>query len=296
MRKLIIVIIGVFFIVFYLKDYFIIDMGDEISKSSSPSQLELLKSISKHNYSQIRQIIDKNPVLLNSQTLQKKWTPLMWAVKKEYIKEVKLLLELGADPNIKAYGGNTALLESISLSRTSNKDYNVKITELLLKYGANPNIQYCDPPEAETTYLTCGETPLMKASIRSLKKIKLLLKYGANINQKNKYGETAASIALLNKKVKKAYFLIVKNNASIGELIDFEPLGDITSSSSYNSISLLRSWIFKLDSEEYRIKMEIVNHLKEQGLNYWETKPTKRQIKQIQFLYPNSWQDYLIKY
>ena len=93
---------------------------------------------------------------------------------------VELLLNCGADPNLKNNFGNTALMIP---SNYSNNNSNDETVECLLKYNTNPNLQNND-----------GWTALMNAiyysSIRSnLKMIELLLEYGADPNLKNKNGE-----------------------------------------------------------------------------------------------------------
>lgn len=299
MKKIIlfIIILVLVFIGLYIKDTLI--LADEKETLKGTKELELLEAIVKHDKSRIQKLIKSNPTLINSQNLPKQWTPLMWTVRKEYVDEVKLLLELGANPNIKAYGNNTALLESMAISRTNaNWEYNLQISKLLLEYGANPNIAYCDPPEAETTYNICGTTSLIKASIRSLNKVKLLLKYGANINDQNIDGETAASTAVIHEEIDIAYYLIVKKEAELSFPIKRVSLQDIPGlgQKTFYPIEYFRDWVYDLDSENYRKKMKIIKYLEKQGLDYNETKPDIRTLQRIKNRYPSSWQEYLKKY
>jgi ankyrin repeat protein len=89
-------------------------------------------------------------------------TPLMYAVLYGDADSVQLLLEAGADPNIRNDAGATALLWAVD---------NVDKTRLLLKAGADVNARSDD-----------GRTPLLSAIGRaaSADVVKLLLDHGAN--------------------------------------------------------------------------------------------------------------------
>jgi len=63
-------------------------------------------------------------------------TMLLWAVMEENEKEVKDLLEKGADPNIATKAGETPLHVAVAKS-------NLAIITLLLQHKANPNLQNC---------------------------------------------------------------------------------------------------------------------------------------------------------
>lgn len=62
-------------------------------------------------------------------------------------------------------------------------------------------------------------------------------------------------------------------------------------------VDILRDWVYDLDSEKYKIKMEIVAEFARQGVNYWETKITNiRTLEHIKKRYPNTWEEYIKKY
>uniref|UniRef100_A0A0K0E1I5 SOCS box domain-containing protein n=2 Tax=Strongyloides stercoralis TaxID=6248 RepID=A0A0K0E1I5_STRER len=91
--------------------------------------------------------------------------PLAMAIRRGHFECAKYLLDSGADPNTKYFDGPE--ITHISATET-------KFIHLLLTYGANPNC-----------YSRDGLTPLMKAcrlKEKGIDTIKVLLKYGANIN------------------------------------------------------------------------------------------------------------------
>lgn len=286
--------------VLYVKDINALSNEKEILKGTT--ELELLKAISKSDLSNIKKILEKNPDLINTQKLPERITPLIWAVQREYEESVKVLLEYGANPNIIADYNNTALFESISVS--TNKDYdfdaNINITKMLLDHGADPNIAaYCKPEiDGVSSPIICGTTPLIKAATRSLKKVKLLVEYGANIDARNIDGETAAAAAALGRQIDTSYYLIVTKSANFSysiKRISLQGISGLGNRIIY-PIEYLRDWLVKLGSKEHKKKMEIVECLKVKGIDYSKTKPSKRTLRQIQKLYPNKWVEYLEKY
>jgi 5-methylcytosine-specific restriction endonuclease McrBC regulatory subunit McrC/ankyrin repeat protein len=92
---------------------------------------------------------------------------------------VKLLLEHGANPNLKDETGENTLSFLFDTK-------NVEIVKLLLEYGADPNLQN----------INNGKTVLMRSSHeQNIKVVKLLLEYGANPNLQDKDGRTALDVA-----------------------------------------------------------------------------------------------------
>ena len=59
------------------------------------------------------------------------WTALIWTAKEGHTAAARILLERGADPGIKDYGGNTALHWAVLKGH-------LEVVELLQQYGSNP--------------------------------------------------------------------------------------------------------------------------------------------------------------
>jgi ankyrin repeat protein len=111
---------------------------------------------------------------------------------------LRTLLAAGANPNLKAKNGDTALIIAFPTKRETSPAMNSKIPGLtstdvyspelvneLLAGGADPNLR--------TNY---GLTPLMIAASRGLFEIvKTLLDYGADVNIKADFALTAYDVA-----------------------------------------------------------------------------------------------------
>ena len=69
--------------------------------------------------------------------------------------------------------------------------------------------------------------------------------------------------------------------------------------SGYNQITLvrdLRERMYELDSDEHKQKMEIVNYLREKGIDYKKVPIPEKVVKYAKRKYPDSWQEYLDNY
>jgi ankyrin repeat protein len=100
-------------------------------------------------------------------------TPLMYAVLYGDARSVRLLLENGADPNVKSGVGATALMWSVE---------DLEKTRLLIEHGADPNARSDD-----------GLTPLIIAAnwFGSSPVLKLLIDHGADPSAQSPLGVTA---------------------------------------------------------------------------------------------------------
>lgn len=102
-----------------------------------------------------------------------------------YKETIKLLLNAGANPNLKNMGGCTALMFA------AVEGYK-EIVELLLNRGADP---YCKDYQGKTTLMYAAE----KANNTEI--MELLLKAGVNPDLTDNYGKTAADIVIEAKKL-----------------------------------------------------------------------------------------------
>lgn len=115
----------------------------------------------------------------------------------DYLEIIKLLIEAGADVNIKNKEGETPLILSYIT-------FNIEIHELLIKSGANLNEQDKN-----------GYTALMWSSCDSnVELTKLLIKEGADLDMQNNDGDTALIIAS-RENIREIIKLLIDNNADV---------------------------------------------------------------------------------
>lgn len=148
-------------------------------------------------------------------------TGLMYAAINGHYEVVKLLLENGANPNIKALNGGTALILASAKKENTNiinilldygSDINAMIEDdkmtgvtslyyaaynffefnvkTLLERGADPNIEVIVYGQLETSPLIAA------AAVGSYTSVKLLIEHGADINYKDSRGYTALDYAI----------------------------------------------------------------------------------------------------
>lgn len=108
--------------------------------------------------------------------------PLMYAAAHGDTEVVRILLDRGANVNIKDHGGDTALIEATPFGSEA-------VIRMLLEKGADVNAKEAD-----------GDTPLILATTSGYDNIvRLLLEFKADISAKNDVGDTALTIAQRNK-------------------------------------------------------------------------------------------------
>jgi len=96
---------------------------------------------------------------------------------------VKMLLDDGANPNVRGEYGATPLLDAVQ--RESEWRGSKEIFELLIEAKADPNIR-------DTGVRSLANTPLIEAvRKRDLDYVQKLIKAGADVNMPNKFGATA---------------------------------------------------------------------------------------------------------
>jgi hypothetical protein len=274
---------------------------------------KLALAVKKQDIKSIERIAKKEPQLLNYQDPKYGATLLLWAVGTERYKSAEALLKCGADPDIASignttWGGDTPLLIAAGFSWVDNdakKD--PKYVKLLLRYGADPNKTYTGfnvPGKRSAT--EPGTSPLMNSIACGIEKTKALVEAGADINYKTKSGRTAATVALLFggpnatlEAMQHAHYLIVEKKAKVNEPYyrgEHRALPGEDPNDKFYPVDILRDWVYDLDSEKYKIKMEIVAEFARQGVNYWDTKIPKFTLEHIKKRYPDTWEEYIKKY
>ena len=171
---------------------------EEIAKELGVKLIKACKGEEKKDVKEIKELIDMGADVNQKDETGK--TALMMASIKGYKEVVEFLIQKGADVNQKDDYGWTALMW------TSRKGRN-EIVKLLIQKGADVN---------QKDYY--GWTALIEASKRGHKEVvELLIQKGADVNQKDNNGQNAMMRAD-NEKIKKAIIEAVKKrNEKTGE-------------------------------------------------------------------------------
>jgi hypothetical protein len=260
---------------------------------------ELAKAVYRQDTVKIEKIAKKTPEALDCLDPIYGMTLVRWAVGMEKYEAAKALLKAGADPNKHTYG-LTPLYTAAGFSFVDNQaKKDPKYVKLLLEYGADPNIAYQGKPGYNSPQV--GTTPLMISIGCGIEKTKALIEAGADINAKTEHSRTAAISALYHgwnatrQGLEYAHYLIVEKKADV-TIPYTSHFRNSDPNEKFYPIDLLRYWIYPLDSDEYKIKMEIVEEFARQGVDYWSTEINTDQTSTIKKIYPDTWQEYIEKY
>lgn len=233
---------------------------------------ELSKAVMFQNINEIKEICKENPKLMYIEDKKCHYTLLHYSVKLSKYKSAKTLLECGMSPNVQSsLSAETPLFLAVKYSYID-----IKFMKLLAEHGADPEL---GAKAVENHLFTDGETPLMQLPTMyipeqktNLEKAKFLIEIlHANVNTKDKDGRTAAIQALHIKDVKMAYYFIVELKADVTKPYfspDYVVLeGD--EKKQFLPVSILKNWwIYPFDSEEYKIKLDIIKEFERQGVDY----------------------------
>jgi hypothetical protein len=228
---------------------------------------DLAKAVQDGNVAEIKAEAIKNKALVDFKEGRYGQTLLRLAVVNENYTSVKTLLQLGANPNTQdsEYGASPLIKAAGLGSESSIAD--TSFLKILLKYGGNPNaIEY------KTKY-----TPLMTACENgSFEYVKILLDAGANINYLSAYGDSPLYCASV-------YVSIYGHPELVTYLINrganFKRVLYTTADSEKMYLTnALRDWRFQLGSDDYKKKMQLVEFLKKNGMDYREAKIPDRYL------------------
>lgn len=246
---------------------------------------ELAKAVWDEDIDKINEITSKDKKIINYQDSVYGETLLMLTVMNRQYDSFEALIKNGADVNIHDNDdGSSALIQACHFYLND-----IRYVELLLKNGANVNdIEVGKRKEGNTTRFT----PLMAASQSAGKEVvELLIKYGADVNYKNEYKQTALSRATMQDKYE-IVLVLLKNGADYNYPIFYR----YSEKRYLNLIDVLRESVIDMDTKNYKYKMEVVSFLRSKGIEYNNVPIPEYIKKSIKENYPNSWQEYLQKY
>lgn len=266
--------------------------------------------IKNNKLKSLERILDENnDIISQSYSSEHYYSILHEAVKLNNKEAVKLLLSKGFNPNVLSPTCSPLKIAcSVNTNIKTSEEYeDTTIVELLIDYGANPELGIISSviyPNTETVFDQNEQTPLMILSqfpdfIDVRNKIDVLIKKGnADLNYKSKSGFTAVAASLLDKaSIKVATYLICELHADVNtEFYDNDYQLMQESSKKHSPVQLLRKIVFPLDSEEYKLKLLIIDEFKNQGIDYYSEPVPQSVIDFAKQKYPNSWENFLEKY
>ncbi len=277
-------------------------LGWDVRRFQTTKAWELAKAIEDNDLQEIKhQVIDLK-VPIDTKDRKKLFTPLMYAVFNNDIQSVKVLLELGADPNIPTdsisdKGDNSVIIAS------RYSDISIEILKLLLKYGGNPNSTECgrnydmdgDWIPARSSALSCA------VSISGgIEKVKILVEAGANVNNYDgDFQDAPLMDALLLDRMNIALYLL-EHGADYNYKFRSCAPSSGGGSRDVDILYRLRQCIYPLDSQEYKDKLKVIKFLKDRGVDYRKSLvdvETKKMINNVMhFKTYKEYQNYLKRY
>lgn len=276
--------------------------GWDVCRFQGTKAWNLAKAIDDQNIREIRRQVVVLKVPIDTKDRKKLFTPLMYAVFNNDIQSVKVLLELGADPNIPTdsisdKGDNSVIIAS------RYSDISIEILKLLLKYGGNPNSTECgrnydmdgDWIPARSSALSCA------VSISGeIEKVKVLVEAGANVNNYDgDFQDAPLMDALLLDRMNIALYLL-EHGADYNDKFRSCAPSSGGGSRDVDILYRLRQCIYPLDSQEYKDKLKVIKFLKDRGVDYRKSLvdvETKKMINNVMhFKTYKEYQNYLNRY
>lgn len=223
---------------------------------------------------------------------------LFTAVLNNKIKSTEKLLKAGFDPNLVS-----DTLRGTGSTPISIASYHVtpapRIIKLLLSFGADPNSKqrFSLRNIDFDTFIrdTINQHAITNAAGNDIEKVRILLDYGADINPKE--GISPLDMAVALDKMEIAFYLL-ERGADYNERYEV----GVTDSEHCKSIGYttvadrLRYVIVPLDSREYEFKLKVIEFLKKNGMDYYQTEIPEHALKIIKDKFPETWEEYVKVY
>lgn len=270
-------------------------LGNDYRLFQDTPAWNLAKAVEDENTELIKKIIKEGKVDVNYQEPRFGKPLIMLAVINEQYASCKVLLELGANPNLHDKNdGSNAMIEAAQIDN-SNVD-KMKFMGLLLKFKGDPNSVEVGPRRVGNTTRNSVLIAAVNAdeSYSSLPIVKLLVKAGANINYENEFGQTALNEAILLEIYDVALFLL-QNGADYNQVIIDRSQFSKDGKKVY-LVEILREFTPKIGSEKHLKKRAIIQFLKQKGIDYQKVPIPDFVLERIKNKYPNDWKDYIKKY
>lgn len=211
------------------------------------------EAVDNEDLDEIEKIVQQQHSLVNYQEPRFNETLLMWSILNNKESSAEKLLQLGADPNLQNYDGQSAMMYAAEWQRAPYQG-DPKFLRLVLRYGGNPNA--IAAPKSPPSRLA---TPLIAAvNSLNLENVKTVVDAGANVNYSDRCTSALTEAFNLGQIEIVRYFVIEKK-------ADVSLRGCKTIHGEQITIfSYLEDMTFTAGSREQRMKEELVDYLEKQ--------------------------------
>ncbi len=210
------------------------------------------------------------------------------AVENELVNSSKKLLSLGANPNhTDISNGDTPMHNSVGYHCETD---DTTILALLIKYGGDPNglNAVINIPGRGGSRSVLFEAA---SKYTAINRIKYLVEKGADVNFVNSGGWSVIANCLISKNYDVVLYLLQSGK------LQYKDVAFINASGEKQYLQdMMRDDFISLESPQYKYKLEVIDFLKKNGIDYRATPIPENIIERAKANYPDTWQDYLSKY
>jgi hypothetical protein len=234
--------------------------GSDVELYEHTKAWELAKAVKREDINTIKKMVTADTSLKNFVDKHIGMTILAFAVYNEKYQSTETLAELGADPNLGSGNISAIHVESAFITAAGLKGTS-KYLKLLLGYGGDVNSEYRQLQEFGSIRY---ETPLEQAAYwNNFENVKILVAAGAQINFFRDSVNYVLSTPLNMGYMRIVKYLVVDCHADVKKPISYNIKGEAQYISFY-----LRDLNFSRGSNDYKLKMEVIDYLKKQGIDY----------------------------
>lgn len=233
-------------------------LGNDVRLFRDTPVWDIANAIADEDSKKVKQLVmNTSKNVLNYQEKKFGQSLLIWSVYSGYYKGFKILIDSGVDINIKAYDSTQAINWAANVYETSDYLKELIKRKANVNYIANNN---------EAIYL---RTPLIAAANSSFENTKILVEAGADVNysySEKGYHASPLYSAFLRGNIDVIRYLIMVAKVDPKRCLETKFDGE-----DLFAVDLLRTLTFDIGSKEYKKKMEVVDFLMKQGVNYRKT-------------------------
>jgi hypothetical protein len=260
-------------------------LGKDYRLFQNTKAWNLAKAVEDQDLDKIKQEIFKDKSIIDFQEPMYGGSLLMFAVYNNQYNSCKILLDLGADPNL-----NNNDRGSNAVIYAADKEQ-IKYLELLLKYNGNPNfVENALTKNGDNLRKTILNVAILSKDKNSLDKVKLLVKLGADVNYFRHDSGVYTKLPLADAiKVDRADIILYL----LEEGADYKkPIYTRIDGDQIFILEALRQSLIDLNSVQYNYKIKVINFLKEKGLDYYKEPIPDYVLDLIKRKYPNNWKEF----